>query len=402
MPVSSSIIASLLGSRDRTVVIAVVAVVAVVTVAVVASLVIRSRRKTKESFASKVPGVTTYTFRQRLALKAPSPMGIAISPNQEFLFVGTSTLIEIYRVSDLSFVFSYHHNNMMGSPCLTFSADGSRLAAGGNGNFVMIVVDYQKLRSNDINVQNAALKRVWMYTTTPPSPNSSFFSAFSPDGRTLVAANEHGDNMVYVFDVVSGKLKGKIDTGRDSTVGIVFLSPTMIAYAKESDDAYKKSGWGSVQAADLTTMRRGRSVAVGIQPVRIVRPPGSPYVYVSVRGPEKAPYDSQVAIVSVSYLLTGTGTGLIKKIGGVGPSAVGLAVIHIKGKPYIMVSASNRWVKKSKGAILIVDPQSGTIVKSIPGGGFPRDILISQSGTVAYVANNQGQSVDVIQLNALV
>ena len=401
MPVSSSIIASLLGSRDRTVVIAVVAVVAVVTVAVVASLVIRSRRKTKESFASKVPGVTTYTLRKRLALKAPSPMGIAITPNQEFLFVGTSTLIEIYRVSDLSFVFSYIHN-LLGSPCLTFSADGSRLAAGGNGNFVMFLTDISKLRSNDINVQAAALKRVWMYTTTPPATNSSFFSAFSPDGRTLVAANEHGDNMVYVFDVVSGKLKGKIDTGRGSTVGIVFLSPTMIAYAKESDDAYKKSGQGSVQAADLTTMRRGRSVAVGIQPVRIVRPPGSPYVYVSVRGPEKAPYDSQVAIVSASYLLTGTGTGLIKKIGGVGPSAVGLAVIHIKGKPYIMVSASNRWVKKSKGAILIVDPQSGTIVKSIPGGGFPRDILISRSGTVAYVANNQGQSVDVIQLNALV
>ena len=353
--------------------------------------------------------------QHRFKTRGTNPMGIVVTMDNKHLLVGTHEYIEIYTLPDLEFVKARPHTFTTG-PCLSVSPDGTKLAAGMNGK--MNLYDLKKVVDKNWN-EPMTKAEVWTYSIYPPAlmgviSGSTFFSAFSPDGTTLVGAHENSANKpdnthwIYVLDVATGKLKGSIRTGIGSTVGIKFLTPTIIAYAKEVDKYAQQApgssvqSWqGSVQVADITTFQRVRSVGVGIQPVRLDHLPGAPNVYVSVRGRTQPPYKGQIAVVPAEHLIHGTGPSIARIIPNMGPSTVGVGISLASG-PKLVVAASNRWVKNSKGSIYIVDPASGKILKTLDGDGFPREVIVNQhDSNVVFVGNFWGNSIDVLNLSIL-
>jgi RNA polymerase sigma factor (sigma-70 family) len=92
--------------------------------------------------------------------------------------------------------------------CLTLSPDGQTLAVGMNVGV--------ELRDTEAGKVKRMLPGTWARGTGP------CLLAFAPDGKTLAAGGSARDNIVPLWDVPTGKLKGTLRGHRDEVVGLRF------------------------------------------------------------------------------------------------------------------------------------------------------------------------------------
>ena len=233
--------------------------------------------------------------------------------------------------------------------------------------------------------------------------------AFSPDGHLLFIANEKAAT-ISVFDVsglpAAPKAIGKLSTG-NAPVGMTFSADGKLLYATSeigssswapkctSEGKPHPSGMLLVfdisKAATDSSIAMAAGVAAGCNAVRVMLSPDGGTAYVTARG------DNAVHVLDTARLMTDP-THALKTSITVGSSPVGLAVAGAN----VFITNSDRFGGGVNQTVSVLDathPEAPA--RTIPAGGFPRELKLTADGNTLLVTNFATQTLELVDLKRL-
>ena len=239
----------------------------------------------------------------------------------------------------------------------------------------------------------------------------SIYAAFSPDDRLLYISNERSSSLsLYDFAaMLAGKptqMLGQIRTG-GAPVGLAFspdgrwlystseVAPGERTCSAEGRGAAHPPGMLMVidverSASDLEHAVVTR-IAAGCNPVRVAVSPRGDRVYVTARG------SNAMLVFDAGKLISDHDHALSTTV-PVGSSPVGIAA----NEAQVFVANSDRFGGGRHQTISVLDAlRLGAAAASIPAGGFPRELRITQDGKSLLVTNFESDSVELIDLARL-
>ena len=217
-------------------------------------------------------------------------------------------------------------------------------------------------------------------TGEPPEGDATRSLAMSPDGTTLVAANNTSRN-VSIIDLASGSVRAYVDTG-DRPLGLAVSPDGGTAVVCNGDE-------DTVSIIDLATDTNVADLPIFSRPVDVRISPDSTTAYV----------------VSIS----GTDRLYFVNLDGPSSSVTGSIVIGQMGAIGYTYSVTSGMALSPDGSVLALcysfDDQLGlvnTVTQSevirVPVGDFPIRVAFSPNGTLAYVANSFSDDLSEVRV----
>ncbi|MFG2639248.1 SMP-30/gluconolactonase/LRE family protein [Streptomyces sp. NPDC048362] len=241
-----------------------------------------------------------------------------------------------------------------------------------------------------------------------PQAAVAFTSAVALTGVCSGAVFAHSSSSlhkpVYAFVVNSDTPTGQhgslamVDTASNQTVKVfkdgLGENPESVAVSPNGETAYVAS-FGDVthaQVPQIVTALNAETgkilatVQVGLQPVQVVLSPDSKHLYVVNSGTVPDPGSIQV-IDTTTLTVTATFSGI--------HNPAGIALSHNGRRAYVTDQSGN--------SVRVIDTSDGSIINTITLGDAdvqPTGIVLSSDGRRAYVAENAAGAVAVIDTNA--
>jgi len=236
----------------------------------------------------------------------------------------------------------------------------------------------------------------------------SIYTAFTPDGHFLFAANERSASLsVYDARGLPQSLKhiGQIAVGR-APVGLTFSPDGKYLY---STSQVGPETWplrctregprhpeGLLAVIDVAKATSDPAhavlagVAAGCNPVRVALAPGGT-LFVTARGDDALEaFDAQKLLIDAPH-------AQLAKV-RVGSSPVG--VIAAGGK--IVVTNSDRFGGGDHQTLSVLEPANLAAPQaSIPAGGFPRELSVTADGALLLATNFASRDIELIDLARL-
>ena len=238
------------------------------------------------------------------------------------------------------------------------------------------------------------------------------YTAFSADGR-LLAVSDEGAQAVTIYDFAaftagqSLKAIGKVHTGYGPT-GLTFSPDSkrlyvvvQIAAAPGAQCAFE-GGQGASHAPGLLTVIDASRAATdparavlaeipaGCNPVRVAVSPKGDRAYVSMRGGDS------LGVFDTAKLLSDRAHAALAVL-KVGKSPVGL----VASDKMVFVTNSDRFGGNDTQSVYAIDPGNLAHAKSIPAGGFPRELKLTADGATLLVTNFTTSGLELVDLARL-
>jgi DNA-binding beta-propeller fold protein YncE len=198
---------------------------------------------------------------------------------------------------------------------------------------------------------------------------------FSPDGRTLYTTSELAPN-TWIWPTEC------TPEGRMAGAGRIFPAGALIVVdvaRAETDPAH------AVVAR----------IPAGCSPVRLAISPLGDRAYVTARN------SNAVLVFDTAKLVADSAHARVASL-PVGPAPVGVAVAEA-GRPIVIVANSNRFGGGASDTqrLTVLDAAgngSAAVLGSIPAGGFPRELRLTDGGRTLVVTNFNSKSVELVDL----
>jgi YVTN family beta-propeller protein len=221
----------------------------------------------------------------------------------------------------------------------------------------------------------------WSPSGEPPEGDATRTLAITPDGATLVAANNVSQN-VSIIDLSTQTVRSYVDTG-DRPLGVAVTPDGNYAVVCNGDD-------DRVSVIDLTTDTRVANLAVHTRPAEVRISPDSQYAYVTtVASTDRLHFieldgaDSEV----VGSLITGQMGSMIytyNVLSGIELSSDGSVLA-------LCISFDDE--------LLLVDTATQSELTRVPVGDFPIRAAFAPDGSEAYVTNANSDDVYVVVID---
>ena len=284
---------------------------------------------------------------------------------------------------------------------LALSHDGKVLiAANGHG---VTLISVERLIAGADDAVLGALK--------DSDDAGSIYVTFSPNERLIFVSNERSHSL-GIYDVAamiagkSARMTGQIQTG-GAPVGLAFspdgrwlYSTSEIAPGERSCPAESRGSAhppGMLMVVDVERSAIDPDHAVvarvpaGCNPVRVAVSPKGDHVYVTARG------SNALQVFDADKLITDRDNSLLASV-PTGSSPVGIAV----NDEHVFVANSDRFGGGRHQSISVLDVgKLDAAATSIPAGGFPRELRLTNDGKSLLVTNFESESIELIDLTRL-
>lgn len=264
---------------------------------------------------------------------------------------------------------------------VTFEA-GAEAAASPTDNKVVVLDN--RFRENAIiySVTGATSSVLGRAQSGPLAEGDSTRSlALTPNGRTLVAANNVSEN-VAIMDALTGNVRAYVDTGeRVWDVAITPDGSTALVTNTETN---------TLSVIDLASNTRVAQLSVPQRPTELALSPDGRTAYVtSVAGTD------QVWFVNVA----GAASAIV---GSLAPGQLGSILYTYNVSSGMTVSPDGRLLAvcvSFDDQLLLIDTATRTVVARVTVGDFPIRCAFTPDGTRAYVTNSFSNDVTVVAIN---
>jgi len=191
-------------------------------------------------------------------------------------------------------------------------------------------------------------------------------AALTPDGAQLLVTSY--DNAITFIDTASLTVSGVIQTDPS-------INPSGIAIAPDGSRAYVTSFNTNnpvVMVVDIASRRVTQTFQTGPLPQSAFLTPDGQLLFIT------CPFQNTVYVYDTLTNNQTAGFGVTDPVGiGFSPNGA---------RAYIAAGGGN-------GALQVVDTSTFTIIKTIPLGNTPEDVLVSQDGRLIYVTNGFDGSI---------
>jgi len=221
----------------------------------------------------------------------------------------------------------------------------------------------------------------WAPSGEPPEGDATRTLAITPDGRTLVAANNVSAN-ISIIDLDTQTVRAYVDTG-DRPLGVAVTPDGNYAVVCNGDN-------DRVSVIDLATDTRVANLPVYSRPAEVRVSPDSQYAYVTtVAGTDRLHFieldgsNSQV----VGSLVTGQMGSMVytyNVLSGIELSPDGSVLA-------LCISFDDE--------LLLVDTAAHSELTRVPVGDFPIRVAFAPDGSKAYVTNSISDNVHVMVID---
>jgi YVTN family beta-propeller protein len=264
---------------------------------------------------------------------------------------------------------------------VTFEAGAE--AAASPVDYRVVVLD-NRFRENAIvyDANGAGAVVLGRTQSGPPAEGDSTRSlALTPDGRTLVAANNVSEN-VTIMDALTGNARAYVDTG-ERVWDLAITPDGRYAVVTNTESS-------TVSVIDLTTDTRVAQLSVPTRPTELAIAPDGRTAYVTtVAGTD------QVWFIN----LNGGGSSVI---GSVPAGQLGTIIYTYNVSSGMALSPSGALLAvcvSFDDQLLLIDTATRSVVARVPVGDFPIRCAFSPDGTRAYVTHSFSNDVRVVAIN---
>jgi DNA-binding beta-propeller fold protein YncE len=340
------------------------------------------------------------------------PFGVAVSPDNKFVFTDTGTSILVYGVAGGALTFKWMYtitsSNLPATDMVLTHSGKYLLVAVGNGIDVESVATLESGAQTGATVATLTVPNITGYgraiqiAITPDDK----FAFVSLQFRKQVAAFSLGD-AATTGAFSSATYLGSVNIGQ-APVGLAVSGSWL--YATTFGDSCKagKADQGQLAVLSLQAMETKPSpsalksqVSAGCSPARILVDRG--IVWVTTRQSNFLLGFSAARLASSK-----PSQALIRKV-QVGQNPIGIALVAGGTRIVIANNAMTSTGASAQSSLSLINAknaQAGTnsLIGYIPSGGNPREIAVSPDGQFLYVSNGgtaQIQSVSVGKLGEL-
>jgi PQQ-dependent catabolism-associated beta-propeller protein len=194
-------------------------------------------------------------------------------------------------------------------------------------------------------------------------------SCSSPPGPDRVFVSDEAQDVVHVFDGVSGRSEGTLATGKRPR-GLA-LSPNQRVLFVAASNSQRIELW------DVRTLAHLRDIASGSDPERIALSPDGRTVYAANEDRS-----------TVSFIDVGSGR-VIREV-AVGPEPEGIGVSP-DGRLVVVTS-------EVANTAHLIDTRSGALLDNLLVGSRPRDVRFLKGGRELWVSSEQRGTISVFEL----
>jgi len=238
---------------------------------------------------------------------------------------------------------------------------------GASGQAVVINPDNKHAyvsTNNSIIIIHTGMNTIEGYISIPggdTSVDNPHGLAITPDGKTLLVADNRNNGATSIIDIDSKLIKDNLAMGIGNTPYGITVSPDGL-------NAYITfHGLNQVIQYNLDSLSVTDSINVGADPTGLAITPDGTKLYVSNTT------DSTISVIDLS-------TNAVLSSIPVGSSPKGVAISPDGARVYV-ANASNNTVS-------VIDTSTDTVITSLTSGSTPTSIAVLPAGSRAYVTNS--------------